>query len=235
MRRAHEGACYRRSVKLAVVIPALDEHGGIAPSVQSAQLPGVEVLVVDGGSRDGTAELARGLGVRVLDAPKGRARQLSAGARAAAGNVLLFLHADSRLPAEWPSAVRAALADPEVAGGFFDLCFDERTFALRLVEWGARLRVALFSLPYGDQAIFVRREVLEETGGVPMVPLMEDLDLVQAIKTRGRLARVPLPVVTSARRYRAAGVLPTMLRHWLALIAWRLGIDRRRLARWYAR
>ncbi len=131
--------------------------------------------------------------------------------------------------------MRAALADPDVAGGFFELRFDERTIALRLVEWGTRLRVALFSLPYGDQAIFVRREVLEEAGGVPIVPLMEDLDLVQAIKTRGRLARVPLPVVTSARRYRAGGVLPTMLRHWLALIAWRLGIDRRRVARWYAR
>jgi rSAM/selenodomain-associated transferase 2 len=222
-------------VKLAVVIPALDEHDRIVPSVQSAQLPGVEVLVVDGGSRDGTAELARGLGVRVLDVPKGRARQLAAGARTAAGNVLLFLHADSLLPGGWAEAVRAALADPGVAGGFFDLRFDERTFALRFVEWGARLRVALFSLPYGDQAIFVRREVLEEIGGVPMVPLMEDLDLVQAIKTKGKLARVPLPVVTSARRYRAGGVLSTMLRHWLALIAWRLGIDRRRVARWYAR
>lgn len=222
-------------MKLAVVIPALDEHGRIVPSVQSAQVPGVEVLVVDGGSRDGTAELARGLGVRVLDAPKGRARQLSAGVRAAAGDVLLFLHADSILPEGWPSAVRDALADPEVSGGFFDLRFDERAFAMRFVEWGVRLRVVLFSLPYGDQAIFVRREVLEATGGVPLAPLMEDLDLVQAIKTKGRLARVPLPVVTSARRYRAGGVLPTMWRHWLALIAWRLGIDRRRVARWYAR
>jgi rSAM/selenodomain-associated transferase 2 len=222
-------------VKLAVVIPTFDEHGRIVPSVQSAQVPGVEVLVVDGGSRDGTAELARGLGVRVLDAPKGRARQLSAGVRAAAGSVLLFLHADSILPEGWPSAVRDALADPEVAGGFFDLHFDERSMALRFVEWGVRLRVALFALPYGDQALFVRREVLEATGGIPMAPLMEDLDLVRAIKTKGKLARVQLPVVTSARRYRAGGVLPTMWRHWLALIAWRLGIDRRRVARWYAR
>jgi rSAM/selenodomain-associated transferase 2 len=222
-------------VKLAVVIPALNEHDRIVPSVQSAQAPGVEVLVVDGGSRDETAELARGLGVRVLDAPKGRARQLSAGVRASAGDVLLFLHADSVLPRGWPSAVRAALLDPEVAGGFFDLRFDERTIVLRFIEWGARVRVALFSLPYGDQAIFVRRELLEEAGGVPMAPLMEDLDLVQAMKARGRLVRVPLPVVTSARRYRAGGVLSTMVRHWGALIAWRLGIDRRRVARWYAR
>jgi rSAM/selenodomain-associated transferase 2 len=222
-------------VKLAVVIPALNERDRIVPSVRSAQAPGVEVLVVDGGSRDGTAELARGLGVRVLDAPSGRARQLSAGVQATAGNVLLFLHADSLLPRGWPSAVRAALVDPEVAGGFFDLRFDERTIGLRFIEWGARLRVALFSLPYGDQAIFVRCVLLEEAGGVPMAPLMEDLDLVQAVKARGRLVRVPLPVVTSARRYRSGGVGCTMLRHWGALIAWRLGIDRRRIARWYAR
>ena len=222
-------------MKLAVVIPALDEHDRIVPSVRSALAPGVEVLVVDGGSRDGTAGLARGLGVRVLDAPRGRAAQLAAGARAVAGDVLVFLHADSILPDRWSEAVRAALTDRGVAGGFFDLRFDERTIGLRFVEWGARLRVALFTLPYGDQALFVRREVLEACGGVPMAPVMEDLDLVQALKEHGRLARVRLPVVTAARRYRAGGVLSTMLRHWLALIAWRLGIDRRRVARWVAR
>lgn len=222
-------------MKLAVVIPALDEHDRIVPSVRSALAPGVEVLVVDGGSRDGTAELARGLGVRVLDAPRGRARQLAEGVRAVQGDVLVFLHADSVLPRGWPEATRTVLADPRVAGGYFDLRFDRRTLGMRLVEWGARLRVALFALPYGDQALFVRREALERSGGVPLVPLMEDLDLVRSIKRMGRLARVPLPVVTSARRYLCDGVLSTMLGHWVALCAWRLGIDRQRVARWCAR
>jgi rSAM/selenodomain-associated transferase 2 len=222
-------------VSISVVIPSLDEGERIRDTVASAQAPGVEVLVVDGGSRDRTAALARDAGATVLVSPPGRARQLDAGARAASGEVLLFLHADTLLPAGWDGAVRQALEDPRVSGGAFRLCFDCRSLPLRAVEWGARLRVALFRLPYGDQALFLRRSVLEELGGVPQVPIMEDLDLVRALRDAGRLALLPQPAVTSARRYQAGGVLRTMLRNWLAAAAWAAGVDRTRVAAWYRR
>jgi hypothetical protein len=103
------------------------------------------------------------------------------------------------------------------------------------VEWGARLRARLAGLPYGDQALFVRSRTLTEIGGVPQVPIMEDLDLVRGMRARGRLVLLPLPVRTSARRYRARGVLRTWWRNALALAAWRLGVDRERVAAWYRR
>jgi rSAM/selenodomain-associated transferase 2 len=267
-------ACYRRRVKIAVVIPALDEADRIAGAIESATRTRaaaaaefgevgrvgqvgagseerveigfergveeagvqVEVWVVDGGSRDDTRERASRLGARVLCAPPGRARQLQAGVEASDGEVVLFLHADTRLPTGWADAVRGALADPRASGGAFGFSFDEgRGWALRLVEWGARLRVRLLGLPYGDQALFVRRSLLERIGGVPQAPLMEDLDLVRAMKREGRVVRLPLAARTSARRYLAGGVLRTMLRNWLALAAWRLGVDRRRVAAWVSR
>jgi len=220
-------------VSLSVVIPALDEGGRIEAALLSASAPGVEVLVVDGGSRDDTVARARRRGARVLESPPGRARQLDAGARAARGDVLLFLHADTQLPAGYDAAVQEALRDPAVSGGAFRFRFDRRSLALRFVEWGARLRVALFRLPYGDQALFLRRRVLEALGGVPQVPIMEDLDLVRAMRRAGRLVLLPLPAVTSARRYEARGVLRTMLRNWAAAAAWAAGIERGRVAAWY--
>ncbi len=218
-----------------MVIPALEEEAGIGAAVASAHAPEVEVLVVDGGSRDATVARARAAGARVLQAGRGRARQLAAGLEASSGDAVLFLHADTRLPAGYAEAVARSLSDPRVSGGAFRLRFDERSPALRLIEWGARLRAALLGLPYGDQALFARRSVLREAGGVPQVPVMEDLDLVREIRRRGRLARLPLEARTSARRYRAAGVWRTALRHTLAAAAWRLGIDRERIAAWLRR
>ena len=220
---------------LSVVIPALDEGERIEAALASATAPGVEVLVVDGGSRDDTVARARRAGARVLEAPPGRARQLDAGARAALGDVLLFLHADTVLPSQYQIAVARALEDPAVAGGAFRFRFDRRSLGLRIVEWGARLRVALFQLPYGDQALFLRRCVLEALGGVPQVPIMEDLDLARAIRREGRLVALAFPATTSARRYEAHGALRTMLRNWIAAAAWALGADRARVAAWYRR
>jgi len=222
-------------VKLAVVIPALDEADSVAGAVASAAVGPVEVVVVDGGSRDGTREIAARAGARVIESAPGRARQLQAGVQASDSEILLFLHADTRLPAGFDPAVRAACGPPEVVGGAFRLRFDQRTPALRFIEWGARLRVALFDLPYGDQALFVRRTALDAIGGVPQVGFMEDLDLVKALRRLGRLIILPLPATTSARRYRARGVWRTMALHWLAAGAWTLGVDRSRIARWVRR
>lgn len=222
-------------MRLSVVIPALNEAAAIAEAVRSAAAGGAEVIVVDGGSADGTPERAAAAGAVVLHSSPGRALQLGVGAGAARGEAVLFLHADTRLPPGWSRGVEAALADPAVAGGCFRLRFDASTLSLALVEWGAGLRVALLGLPYGDQALFVRRRILEQIGGVPQVPIMEDLDLVRAAKRAGRLARVPLAVTTSARRYQERGTLRTALRNLLALCAWRLGLDRERVRAWYGR
>ncbi len=165
----------------------------------------------------------------------GRARQLRKGVEATASDGVLFLHADSRLPAGWQQAVERAFEDPGVAGGAFRLCFDERSVGLRILEWGVRLRVALFALPYGDQAIFARRDVLDAIGGVPPVSFMEDLDLVRALKTRGRVLALPLAVTTSARRYRRDGIVRTVVRHLLLVVGWSAGALRSRIEGWARR
>ncbi len=219
------------------MIPAREEADRIAHAVESARAPGVDIIVADAGSQDATRERAQAAGARVIGSEPGRARQLRAGAAAAAAETeaLLFLHADTELPSGWADAVRGALADPAVAGGAFAFRFAEHGAALRLVEWGVRVRLRLARLPYGDQALFVRRSVLEAIGGVPQAPIMEDLDLVRAIKRQGRLALLPAAAVTSARRYLEGGVLRTVLRNTGALLGFALGLDRARIAAWYRR
>ncbi|HEY8123176.1 MAG TPA: TIGR04283 family arsenosugar biosynthesis glycosyltransferase [Myxococcota bacterium] len=221
-------------MRIAVVIPARDEEERIAAAVRSAREAGAEVIVVDGGSRDATVQRAEHAGARVLACAPGRARQLAFGAESArAADALVFLHADTTLPAGWAARVEAVLADPRVAGGAFAFRFAERGALLRLVELGVKLRLALARLPYGDQALFVRASVLRALGGVPQAPIMEDLDLVRGIRAHGRLALLPEAVTTSARRYRARGVLRTFARNAVALAAWSLGLDRARVAAWY--
>jgi rSAM/selenodomain-associated transferase 2 len=222
-------------VRIAVVIPTLEEEDRIAHTIQSARAPGVEIIVADGGSRDATRERAVAAGARVVAAQPGRARQLAAGLRAAEADAILFLHADTRLPPGWADALRRALADPAVVGGAFAFRFAEPGLRLRLVECGVRLRLALAGLPYGDQGLFARRSALEAIGGMPQAPIMEDLDLVRALRRRGRLALLPLAATTSARRYLERGVLRTVARNTLALLGWALGVDRARLAAWYRR
>jgi rSAM/selenodomain-associated transferase 2 len=217
-------------VTISVVIPTLDEASHIVRTVESVLAPGIEAIVVDGGSQDDTCRLARDAGVRVLASERGRARQLRMGGEESTGDVVLFLHADTRLERGWQEAVRQALSDPECAGGAFAFRFAERGAWLRWMEWGVALRVALLRLPYGDQALFVRRSVLERMGGIPIVPIMEDLDLVRAIKRAGRLQMLDLTATTSSRRYIRSGGLRTVFQHQLALLGWWLGWDRTRLA-----
>ncbi len=232
---------------IAVVIPTLDEADRVGAAVESAvggslrpaasgSPPSgrspctVEVLVVDGGSQDGTTDVARSRGARVLDSSPGRGRQLDVGWRATTAPVVVFLHADTVLPAGWCEAVTSALDDEAVAGGAFRFGLHERGLSWRVLEWGVALRVSLFGLPYGDQALFVRRGVLETCGGVPDVPILEDLDLVRAIKGAGTLRVVAATARTSARRHRG-GFTSTVSRHALALAGYYLGLDRRWLAR----
>ncbi len=218
-------------VTISVVIPTLDEASRILRAVESVVAPEVEVIVVDGGSRDETCRLARGAGARVLESKRGRARQLRLGGQESSGNIVLFLHADTELEPGWQEGVRKALSDPQCAGGAFAFRFAERGRRERWIEWGVAIRLAIFRLPYGDQALFVRRSVLEQMGGIPIVPMMEDLDLVRGIKRAGRLQLLERTATTSSRRYSGLGVLRTVLFHQIALLVWWLGWDRARLAR----
>jgi rSAM/selenodomain-associated transferase 2 len=219
-------------VKLSVIIPAFDEAAQIGDAVRAALAPDVEVLVIDGGSGDTTAPNAEAAGARVLTSARGRARQLSAGARESRGDVLIFVHADTRLPSGFDAAVRDALEEPSAVGGAFRLRFDRRTLPLRVIEAGARARARLLGLPYGDQALFIRRATLDAIGGVPQVPIMEDLDMVRAMKRHGHLVQLPLDAVTSARRHCAGGPFRVAIRHALAVLAWALGVSRARIAAW---
>jgi len=219
---------------ISVIIPTLNEQTRIGRALACAAEPGVERIVVDAGSSDGTPEAARRAGAeRVLDAPAGRALQLAAGARAATGDVLLFLHADTRLDPGWSAAVRRALQDPRVAGGAFRLRFDAPGLGYRALELGVALRSRLGRLPYGDQALFVRGEVFEAAGGIAPVPIFEDLDLVRAIRAHGRLVLLDAAAWTSARRYERNGVWRQVARNNAALLAYLLSFDRARVARWY--
>jgi rSAM/selenodomain-associated transferase 2 len=191
-------------------------------------------VVVDGGSRDASAAVVgRHPGVRWLVSAPGRARQMNAGARVTRGDVLVFLHADTRLPDGALEAIEAALADPRVVGGRFDVAFDSARPVLRLTAALMNVRSRLSGIATGDQTIFVRRAVFEALGGFPDIALMEDVELSRRLKRRGRLARLRLRVTTSARKWEREGPVRTVLLMWMLRLLYFLGASPRRLHRWY--
>lgn len=237
-------------LRLLIVIPTLDEAENLAELLPGLRPVADAFCVADGGSSDGTPELARELGARVVAAPRGRGRQLQAGAAALPakageesradgdGDVLLFLHADSRLPGGAREAIEAALfgdgADG-VVGGAFRIRYSG---AGRLLRLGARLanwRAEKTRCPLGDHAIFVRRRVFEELGGFRDWPLLEDLDFARRLARRGRTVLLPAFVLTSARRFERLGVWRTVATNWLILLLYFAGVSPRRLARLYGR
>ena len=217
---------------VSVVIPTLDEEQRLPAAIQSVRAD-ADVIVVDGGSGDATREVAAREGARVLEAPRGRGRQLDQGARAATGEWLLFLHADTRLETGWAAALAAL--PPEVVGGAFRFTVDSPRPAFRVVETVVRLRLRLFALPYGDQGLFVRREVYARIGGVPHLPLMEDVAFVARLRRAGRLAFPPVRAFTSARRWDRYGIVGTTLRNWSLLALYAAGQSPEGLARRYGR
>jgi hypothetical protein len=221
---------------ISVVIPALNEAERIQTAVEPVlAVPGVEVIVADGGSRDGAQEIASASGAKVVEAPKGRGRQMNAGAAIAQGSVLLFLHADTALPVQWVKDVRETLADPGTAAGAFQLRFDANLPGLRLVERLANFRSRRFQTPYGDQAIFLRSETFRALGGFPDIPIMEDFEFVRRLRRMGNIRIVPRAVTTSARRWKNNGVCTTTLIHQLIIMAYLAGISPRFIARLAAR
>jgi rSAM/selenodomain-associated transferase 2 len=222
--------------RLSIIIPTLNEAEGIAATLESLgelRRRGHEVIVVDGGSSDGTAKLAAGLADWVLAAGPGRAGQMNAGARVAAGEVFLFLHADSRLPGAADRMVLQGLAASGAAWGRFDVRIAGSHPLLRMVETAMNLRSRLTRICTGDQSIFARREAFETVGGYPDQELMEDIEI------SARLRRLSAPLclhercLTSARRWESQGVLRTIVLMWWLRLQYALGAAPARLGRCY--
>jgi len=220
--------------RTSVVIPSLDEEGFIARAVRSARASGAhEVIVADGGSADATVARAEDAGATVVRAPRGRAKQMNAGSERASGDVLLFLHADTMLPANACALIADALGDPRAAGGAFGYSAGSASDRLdRLISAIGQLRYTVFRLPYGDQAIFARRTVFEDLGGFPELPVMEDYEFALRLKRLGGLVRTPGAIRTSTRAWRERGLLAVTARDMATIAGYRLGIDPARLARW---
>lgn len=226
---------------ISVVIPTLNEEASIAHAIRSCREAGpCEVIVVDGGSRDRTVEIARGRADAVIDAPRGRASQMNAGAAVARGEVLLFLHADTRLPAGSLPAVLDALRNPAVIGGAFRVRLAASPGAGRYVRATLGItgrmigaRAALSRSYSGDQAIFARAEAFRDAGGYPEIPLMEDVELSRRMRRAGKTVLLPPRVESSGRRWEAWGPLRTVLFMWRLRVGYLLGETPARCAEAY--
>lgn len=217
---------------ISVVIPTLDSRETAGAAIRSAP-PGAEVIVVDGGSGDDTAAEAARAGARVEVSPRGRAIQMNHGARAARGDVLVFLHADCRLPDDAGEQIRTVLGQPGVAGGWFPQRIETPGILYRLGARGSNRRARLLRLPYGDQAIFTRRKTFLEAGGFPEDPIMEDAGLARRLRRLGRLDPAGSAVITGTEHWRRLGPVFTALLDYLTLGAWLAGVPPRWIAKVY--
>lgn len=216
-----------------MVIPALNEEQRITAAVSSARKAGAaEVIVVDGGSRDATAARALEAGARVIAGSRGRALQMNAGAAAASGDILLFLHADCELPVDAARQVVSAL-DRGALSGAFRLRFIESDFRLRVAERMINARSSVFGLPWGDQAQFMGRSTFESIGGFRPLPILEDYEFCMRMKRLGRLALVPAYVLTSGRRVLERGLLRTAWTNWRIIAGYHRGRSLDELAALY--
>jgi rSAM/selenodomain-associated transferase 2 len=217
---------------LAIVVPTLDEEEAVRSHLPAALAAADEVIVSDGGSRDGTAEEARRLGARIVEGPPGRGGQLNRGAAAASSDILLFLHADTTLPPDGAAKVREAVAGGAPGGAFF-LRFDAdrpmQRLGARLVNW----RTRRFRVPLGDQAHFATRETFERLGGYRDWPILEDLDFALRLRRLPGMAVIESPVITGARRFVEQGTVRTVAINWLIWGLFLCGVSPHRLARLY--
>ncbi|MDJ0572779.1 MAG: TIGR04283 family arsenosugar biosynthesis glycosyltransferase [Pleurocapsa sp. MO_192.B19] len=220
---------------ISIIIPVLNEAAIIKQTLWVLQKnSGVEIIVVDGGSKDNTVQIAQQTGVKVISvAEKGRSGQMNAGANIAQGNILLFLHIDTQLPPNFLNLVVKTLKQPEVIAGAFELAIEGDDRSLRWIEMLVKMRSRFLSLPYGDQAIFTTKQVFADMGGFSDLPIMEDFELVQRLKRQGKIAIAPAAVTTSGRRWQNLGVWKTTLINQLVILGYYLGISPTKLRNFY--
>jgi rSAM/selenodomain-associated transferase 2 len=222
-------------MRISVIIPVLNEEKAIGPALAAlTALKPHEIIVVDGGSGDRTREIGAQAGAKVLLSGAGRARQMNRGALEATGDVLLFLHADTRLPASALRDIAAALGEPRYVGGRFDVELDSDRWLLKVVGRMISYRSRVTKVGTGDQALFVRRETFGELDGFPDMPLMEDIAFCRRLKQLGEVACLKSKVVTSARRWETDGVWRTIFRMWILKILYFAGVSPARLKQYYA-
>ncbi|MGB3654580.1 MAG: TIGR04283 family arsenosugar biosynthesis glycosyltransferase [Rivularia sp. (in: cyanobacteria)] len=222
------------TAKISIIIPTLNESKNIKATVASTQVStNVEVIVVDGGSQDNTVDIVQSLGVKVITGYQNRACQMNAGAMNATGDILLFLHADTLLPADFDAMIRTALQQPLSIAGAFALRINAPQTGLRLIEWGVKLRSKWLQMPYGDQGIFTTKQIFDSIGGFPELPIMEDFELMRYLKRLGKITFIPVPVTTSPRRWLKKGVLQTTLINQVVIIGYFLGVSPKKIRSWY--
>jgi rSAM/selenodomain-associated transferase 2 len=223
---------------ISVIIPVLHEQAVINATIahlcaiRSDEM--LEIIVVDGGAEADTLKVIKDGGVRRLAAGAGRAGQMNAGAAEAGGGILLFLHADTKLPADAFGRITGCMEGGRFVGGAFDLGIGCEGLAFRIIEKAASLRSRLTRIPYGDQAIFIRRDYFHRIGGYREMSLMEDVDLMRRIKREGRaISIIPEKLRTSGRRWNREGVVRCTLRNWTIMLLYLIGVSPQKLARRY--
>jgi rSAM/selenodomain-associated transferase 2 len=223
-------------ISLSVVIPVLDAAADLPQTLATLGGAGIigEIVVVDGGSRDASVAIARGAGARVIAAPRGRGSQLAAGAAAATGRWLLFVHADCRPQHGWEQATGAFMARPDGAehAGYFAFALDDPAPAARRLERLVAWRCRRWGLPYGDQGLLIHRRLYDQVGGYAAIPLMEDVDLARRLGS-ARLRPIGATMLASARRYRRDGYLRRPLQNLFCLSLYFAGVSPARIARIY--
>jgi rSAM/selenodomain-associated transferase 2 len=222
---------------LSVIIPTLNEAANIRATIASiCPKDRIEIIIVDGGSTDETIEIASELGIKVFTA-KGRANQMNIGAKSAQGEILLFLHADTKLPPAFDRSIVEVMSGKysiPIAGAF-NLQIDSPKLSLRVIEWLVKWRSHLFQMPYGDQAIFMTAQTWRSIGGFPELPIMEDFELMRRLKRQGSIVTIDPPVLTSARRWLRRGVVQTTAINQIMIVGYLLGVSPTKLATWYRR
>ena len=224
----------RKTSKISIIIPTCNEADSIGKLLPDLlAIPGLEVLLVDGGSRDNTVDIAKSLGAKVLSTSPGRSGQMNKGAEAAHGDILLFLHSDTKLASGFVEQVLDALSQPGVSAGAFQLSIDGKGFGLRIIEWLVNFRSRVLKMPYGDQGIFVTTNMFFSVGAFPPQPIMEDFELMRKLRKKGKVTILPLHATTSARRWKRLGILRTTVLNQAIIIGYFFGASPEKLAEWY--